>query len=187
MATGRVMHQLVTLPGDENRNATSLVIGGQDGLEGQSFATCEIFHADNGTWSPTGSMEVGRYLHRAAVLPSGRVLVAGGLSPASQEDCGNVTLCPQYVPLNSSEIYHPRSGTWAPAADMPWPRFAHSMLTLPTGKVGAAYFGVPLRMQLNLISQRINVPAGTASHRGTSRCSKGRQPALWEKRRSWCP
>lgn len=104
------------------------------GAQGQLYASAEVFHNASGSWNVTGSMAAERYLHRAALLPSGRVLVAGGigLPPVT---CANTTQCSQYVPLRSAEIYDPSTGNWTSAADMPASRFAFSMLALPSGEV----------------------------------------------------
>ena len=62
---------------------TVLVIGGEDGGRFtygpvKAYASCEIFSPITRTWTATGSMATPRYLHRATLLPSGKVLVAGG-------------------------------------------------------------------------------------------------------------
>ena len=69
----------------------------------------------------TGSPADARYYHTATLLPSGKVLVAGGLTTATH--------------LASAELYDPVSGTWsAPAA---WPPHAlgHRATLLPNGNV----------------------------------------------------
>jgi hypothetical protein len=55
-------------------------------------------------WTPTGSMTTARAFHTAALLPNGKVLVAGG------ED-GNST-------LSSAELYDPDAGTFSPTGSM---------------------------------------------------------------------
>lgn len=57
-----------------------------------------------GTWTPTGSMNVARNSPGTAVLPDGRVLVQGG---------GNASGA-----INSAEIYDPSTGTWTPTSNI---------------------------------------------------------------------
>jgi hypothetical protein len=38
-------------------------------------------HTGGGTWTATGSLNTGRFLHSATVLPNGMVLVVGGNDP----------------------------------------------------------------------------------------------------------
>src|SRR5215468_10815367 len=54
---------------------------------------------NGGTWTFTGSLSTGRFLHTATLLPSGLVLVVGG-NDAS------------FHPTASAELYDPASGTW---------------------------------------------------------------------------
>jgi hypothetical protein len=77
-----------------------------------------------GGFLPTGNMASARFRHTSTLLPDGRVLVAGGLSPC----------CPTLT-LSSAELYDPVSGTFSPSANMSdWREFGTATL-LPNGKV----------------------------------------------------
>ncbi|MBI5245512.1 MAG: right-handed parallel beta-helix repeat-containing protein [Elusimicrobia bacterium] len=67
-------------------------------------------------------MSAARGLHTATLLPSGKVLVAGGSS-------GGGTY------LSSAELYDPASGTWAATGPMAAARGYHTAVLLPNGKV----------------------------------------------------
>src|SRR5207237_3695247 len=64
----------------------------------------------------TGSMRRSRLGHTATLLPSGKVLVAGGF---------NV----------SAELYDPGSGTWTATPRMSTARYSPTAVLLPSGKV----------------------------------------------------
>ena len=76
------------------------------------------------SWTPTGSMATDRYDHTATLLPSGKVLVAGGIS---LHVAGNI--------LRSAELYDPATGTWTATGDMTIERADHTATLLPSGKV----------------------------------------------------
>src|SRR5207253_3188850 len=62
---------------------TALVAGGFDGVAAE--ASAELYDPTTDTWSATGSMTAFRGAHTATLLPTGTVLVAGGLGQASAE------------------------------------------------------------------------------------------------------
>jgi N-acetylneuraminic acid mutarotase len=74
------------------------------------------------TWTATGSLTTARDSHTATLLPSGKVLVAGGYGLAG--------------PLTSAELYDPASGTWSSAASMGTvSRYSHTAVLLPSGEI----------------------------------------------------
>jgi hypothetical protein len=82
---------------------------------------------------PTGT--VPRWDATAALLSDGRVLVAGGSYGTSTSDG---------EPLNSAELFDPRTLTSSATGSMAAPRKGNSMVTLPDGRVfvapGVAYY-----------------------------------------------
>lgn len=92
MFQGRERHTARVL-----QNSQVLVAGGDsyDGVNVGFLAECELYDPGLGTWSVTGSMLTPRTGGQAALLPDGRVLVAGGFTDFS------------YVPTAESEIYTP--------------------------------------------------------------------------------
>ncbi len=73
-------------------------------------------------WSSTGSMASARFYHTATLLPSGKVLVAGGINGLNRS-------------IASAEVYDPGTGTWASTGSMTSARFYHTATLLPSGKV----------------------------------------------------
>jgi N-acetylneuraminic acid mutarotase len=68
-------------------------------------------------------MKARRLGHTATLLPSGKVLVAGGTvrDPVNSHD--------------SAEVYDPATATWSSTGAMTTPRFLHKATLLPSGKV----------------------------------------------------
>ena len=74
-----------------------------------------------GTWTATGSMGSPRTVHTATLLPSGQVLVAGGINTSGY--------------LSTAELYDPASGLWTATGSMGTARFQDTATLLPSGQV----------------------------------------------------
>ena len=83
-----------------------------------------LYDPATGTWTSTGTMVSRREEHTATLLPSGLVLVAGGLNVLT------VT-----TTLSSSELYDPATETWTSTGAMVSGREEHTATLLPSGKV----------------------------------------------------
>ena len=117
MNTARAYHTATLLP-----NGRVLVAAGYGGWSGDIVLPyAELYDPAVGTWSATGSMNVGRYIHSAALLPDGQVLVAGGYNGGS-----------------SAELYDPAAGTWSATGSMGTARSFCAATLLPNGLVLAA-------------------------------------------------
>lgn len=123
MGTARSHHTATPLGGGR-----VLVVGGMSGshAHGASAASAELYDAATDGWHSAGSMRTGRFGHTATLLPSGKVLVAGGLVPGKS---GQLTYS------DSAELYDPASGAWAPAKSMPAPHAEHTATLLSNGTV----------------------------------------------------
>ena len=77
--------------------------------------------AQTGTWSSTDPMGTARREHTATLLPSGKVLVAGGQNGSNY--------------LASAELYDPDTNTWSSTGSMGTARIRHTATRLPSGKV----------------------------------------------------
>jgi len=76
-------------------------------------------------FTSTGSLITGRDYHTATLLPSGKVLVAGG-----EDDDANT--------FASAEVYDPATGAWTSTGSMPISSSGHTATLLPNGKVAVA-------------------------------------------------
>ena len=66
------------------------------GYNGSPLSSAELYDPATGSWSSTGSLGTAREFHTATLLPSGKVLVAGG------EYSG-------FTASSSAELYDPAS------------------------------------------------------------------------------
>ena len=100
-----------------------------------SDTSSELYDPVTNTWSATGTLTMPRLEgFNAALLPSGRVLVAGG-SVDNRQACSKPVGCSQTLTTATTEIWSPSTGNWTRGPDMPTPREGFGMLTLPTGLV----------------------------------------------------
>jgi N-acetylneuraminic acid mutarotase len=102
-----------------------LLTGGWNAVNGgPALASTEVYDSVADQWSSAGNMATCRTGHTATLLPSGKVLVAGGYC-----------IGPSWA---SAELYDPSTNTWSSAGNMIDPRVWHTATLLPSGKVLAA-------------------------------------------------
>jgi WD40 repeat protein len=109
---------------------------------GTSLRSAELYDPASGTWTATGSLNDARWFHAATLLPSGKVLVAGGLlcscadtntsrQPRSSTDPDSFVV----GAVKSAELYDPATGMWTLTGKLGTRRFNHTTTLLPSGKV----------------------------------------------------
>jgi N-acetylneuraminic acid mutarotase len=107
-----------------------LVVGGSnDGDLDFALATAELYDPVSGTWSSTGRLSTSVIFHTATLLPSGKVLVAGGYEPRFSSGISNPTS------LDRSELYDPATGAWNLTGSLNTARHSHTATLLPNGIV----------------------------------------------------
>ncbi|MGC2695965.1 MAG: kelch repeat-containing protein [Candidatus Angelobacter sp.] len=127
--TGSMHSRRSTFSAVALKDGRVLVMGGLSGGQypyHKVEATAEIYDAETGHFTQTGSMEFPRYKQGAALLPDGKVLVAGG----SNED-GRQTM------YSNTEIFDPQTGMFVPGTPMKFKRFKliSSVVALTDGRI----------------------------------------------------
>lgn len=125
MPEGRALHALVTLA-----DGRVLVVGGSGEPGANGFPTYHptalLYDPATETFTPTGDLAHPRDQAAAALLPDGRVLVAGG---------SRIEGNPGSVAVPIAEIYDPASGTFSDAGKMLVPSYDAHPTTLADGSI----------------------------------------------------
>lgn len=101
-----------------------LVAGGHtvSGSLSSMTRSTELYDPVTGVFSTTGLLNTARAEQASVLLPNGRVLVVGGISPGGVE-------------LSSAETYDPAMGVWTMTSPMTFARRAPSAVVLLDGRV----------------------------------------------------
>ena len=120
----RWMHTATVLPSGKilvAGGSTDLLVGPQTTVEAPVVGVT-IYDPVNNVWSSAGSLATARYSHTATLLPSGKVLIAGGRTSATGYS-------------NSSELFDPAGNNWSDAGILATARGLHSATLLSSSKV----------------------------------------------------
>jgi hypothetical protein len=102
-----------------------MVIGGSGPNSNlDPLSSTEIYNPATGQWAITGAMTVPRAGHAALLLPSGKVLVAGGAA----------TTLSSTVLHSSADVYEPSTGQWTGSGSFLTARAFHTAVLLANGR-----------------------------------------------------
>lgn len=88
---------------------------------GPTLASALLYEYSSGTFTATGSLNIGRSGHTGTLLTNGKVLVAGGTNGSAW--------------AATAELYNPASGTFTPTGALNTPRTTATATLLANGKV----------------------------------------------------
>ena len=132
-------------------------------------------------FTPTGQLGVARSRYTATLLKDGRVLIVGGLGPATSTDPvpsdGGVSTMTS-MSLASAELYDPATGEFGPTGSMSVGRADHTATPLPDGRVliaGGSTQYVPTRLTSEYVAtaELYNPVTGTFSMTGSMAVARG--------------
>jgi len=175
------------------KNGSVMVTGGLDqgtsGCDGggqQSFSSTYLYDPQSGAWTRGALLQMARSAPSVAVLPDGRVLVAGGYyytgastTRALPTDAGLAAYRPasggppggirpganDVVPptigaaLATAELYDPATGTWSATGSMVYARFGAPAVTLSDGRVLVVGSGPGVDRGVARVDDKANVTA----------------------------
>jgi hypothetical protein len=110
-------------------NGKVLIAGGSGYVSANTYeysvSSAELYDPSTGAFSATGDMTTARSSHAATLLPTGKVLIAGGLTFDTNANGTSV--------VTSAELYDPFTGIFTPTGNMAASQTGAALLT--NGKV----------------------------------------------------
>jgi PAS domain S-box-containing protein len=88
--------------------------------------TAQVYDPASDTWAPTGPLAAGHRYAAPALLPSGEVLLAGGLTWNASNN---------WEAVSAADLLDPVSLTWSAAAPLDTSCWGHMTAVLPSGRV----------------------------------------------------
>jgi len=123
-ATGSMTVKRVGFAATVLPNGKVLIAGGtSNGVPSGNLASAELYDLTTGAFTATSTMTTSRTASTAALLPNGKVLIAGGQSSTIG------------VMLASAELYDPSTGAFSATGSMTKPRYGYTETLLANGKV----------------------------------------------------
>jgi hypothetical protein len=149
MTVARESHVAVRL-----LDGRALIVGGHRGRRAEItlHVSAEIYDPASGVFIRVGDMRIRRHKHDAVLLPDGQVLITAG---SDERDDRGI--------YDSSELFDPKTGTFAAGRPMRLGRYKHagSSLVLPSGLVLIAG-GAPQAETYDPRSRTFSLVAGEA-------------------------
>ena len=155
------------------QNGSVLVAGGIVGpydadIEFPAASTAELYDPGSGSWRTVGSA-IRLYSHTATLLPSGKVLMAGGFNV--QATCAGCLA----VTRRDAELYDPAGEAWSFTGSLLVGHVGHTASLSPSGKVlvaGGGFDGADGEAELydpdsGLWTATSSLSVGRAGHRAT--------------------
>ncbi|MBL0210684.1 MAG: hypothetical protein IPQ13_07200 [Holophagaceae bacterium] len=129
LATARYWHSATAL-----KDGRVLITGGVNGPNAPTdvFSGAEIWDFNAQASTASAPLAHSRARHNAVLLPSGKVLVAGGYIPSNTTTISGLT---------SAELFDPATNQFQPTGGMSNPRYAFGMVLLPNGMAMAVAGG----------------------------------------------
>ena len=127
MNSPRTGHTATLLPSGQVLFAGGFPNLGGGGAGPVPVNSAEVYDPAHHSFTATGSMTTTREAHVAALLSSGQVLIAGGLSYTGEFSINQTT--------NAAELYDPTSGQFTSTGSMIYARHGFAAMILPNGQV----------------------------------------------------
>lgn len=132
---------------------------------GQAYlSNLEITINQAATWTYTGSLKTASFSHTTTLLPSGKVLLAGG------QTVSGIT--------NRAEVFDPAVGTWTNTGAMTTNRYYHTATLLLNGKVLVAGGFTAINGNVLASTELFDPATGTWTRTGSMTTARGYHVAI---------